>query len=156
MSSMTASCISLSSLFPVSIEAGFTTSQILDLPRNVKHVTLSDESLGVHKVTPRTSHRVITLNGSDTPAWEAFYPLGSINPSATIPGGFNFYLDFGAQLGACATHVLGSYRVLFEQDFDWVKGGKLPGLCEFLSFGILPAMHLELKLRRWRRRRFIL
>jgi hypothetical protein len=70
-------------------------------------------------------------------AWEAFYPEGSINPSATIPGGFTFYLkgplDFAKRLES-ATEALFSYRVMFEEEWEWVKGGKLPGLCKWSLF----------------------
>lgn len=127
----------ISSLFPISVTAGFTTSTDIHLPTNVQHVALSDEGLGVHKVTGRTTHNIVTppipppgSSHSSTLSWEASYPLGSINPSAEIPGGFNFYLDAGAQFKSCSSHTLGSYRVLFEEGFDWVKGGKLPGLCK--------------------------
>lgn len=70
-------------------------------------------------------------------AWEAFYPCGSINPSATIPGGFGFYMsgpeDFVEELKKnVVNEAVFGYRVIFEDGFDFVKGGKLPGICKCL------------------------
>ncbi|TFK65183.1 hypothetical protein BDN72DRAFT_845832 [Pluteus cervinus] len=65
-------------------------------------------------------------------AWEAFYPKGSINPNAPLPGGFSFYLSgptaFANALSDGATEVILSYRVMLETEWEWVKGGKLPGI----------------------------
>ncbi|KAJ7643707.1 polysaccharide lyase family 14 protein [Roridomyces roridus] len=65
-------------------------------------------------------------------AWEAFYPNGSINPAAAIPGGFGFYVAgpaaFSEKLAAGATHAVLSYRMMLQEGWEWVKGGKLPGI----------------------------
>lgn len=53
------------------------------------------------------------------------YPAGSYNPSSPHRGGFQFYAQpkvFPAQ------QITFSYRVMFPSGFNWVKGGKLPGL----------------------------
>ncbi|KAJ7069302.1 polysaccharide lyase family 14 protein [Mycena amicta] len=69
-----------------------------------------------------------------TMAWEAFYPKGSINPAGPLPGGFGFYVggpkDFAAKLSVAggATHVVLSYRMMLQHGWEWVKGGKLPGI----------------------------
>jgi hypothetical protein len=129
-----------SHLFPVEFCTGFTTSSV-SLP-NLVHLALDDNKLGVHKQNARISHSVvvppapISFKPSLPPppfAWEASYPKGSINPSAPIPGGFGFYLS-GPQYFADgvlhASEVVFSYRVMLEQGWDWVRGGKLPGICE--------------------------
>jgi hypothetical protein len=93
--------------------------------------------LGVYKSSSNLPHKLVTLpaHGDQSPhtAWEAFFPEGSINPSATISGGFSFYLkgpsDFAKRLES-ATEALFSYKVMFEEEWEWVKGGKLPGLCK--------------------------
>ncbi|KAH8995795.1 hypothetical protein EDB86DRAFT_3159440 [Lactarius hatsudake] len=57
---------------------------------------------------------------------QVFYPEGSINPSRKPQGGSQFYaapLDLRN-----ARSVTFAYSVFFPSDFDWVKGGKLPGL----------------------------
>lgn len=57
---------------------------------------------------------------------QVFYPKGSINPARRPQGGSQFYaapLDLRD-----ARSVTFAYSVFFPSDFDWVKGGKLPGL----------------------------
>lgn len=125
---------------------GFTTCSTLQLD-NLHHVHLDDKELGVHKVTSRTTHRVVappsllSLASLDFPppseAWEAVYPKGSINPSARIPGGFGFYLSGPAEFSQKlkdATHAVFSYRMMLDPGWEWVKGGKLPGICKGLFY----------------------
>lgn len=134
----------LLSVLETHILTGFTTSSIDGLPDTITRVQLSDNELGVHRVTSSTTHTLVVppvpVPGGDasTLAWEAFYPLSSINPgNKTAPhGGFGFYAHGPAafaealkRLGSEAEVVL-SYDVLFEEGFEWVKGGKLPGICE--------------------------
>lgn len=58
-----------------------------------------------------------------------FYPASSINPSSATPGGADFYASpFPAARLARARTMTLAYRVLFPAGFDFVKGGKLPGL----------------------------
>lgn len=131
-------------LIPVSsFISGFTTcTSIKD--EKIDQVNLSDKVLGVHKVTSRTKHNIVQPPSPTkstppafpppTTAWEAFYPKGSINPTAAIPGGFGFYLSgplaFARLLENGATEVVMSYRMMLQEDWEWVKGGKLPGICE--------------------------
>lgn len=131
-------------LFPeeYSYSSAWSTSSLVHLP-HVQHIELSDAELGVHAVDTRTKHTTVAVPDipylSDTPlqeaqkAWEAFYPNGSINPSGKIPGGFGFYLSgpklFSEKLSE-AKEVLFGYSVLFQEDWDWAKGGKLPGICK--------------------------
>ena len=49
------------------------------------------------------------------------YPAGRIG-SQNSGGSFKAYFDPGTEYTA-------EYRVRFESDFDWSRGGKLPGLC---------------------------
>jgi hypothetical protein len=135
-------------LVPVDkFQSGFTVCDSLEIA-GIESTDLDDSKLGVHKVTSRTSHRVVvpplpvetvtssTDGGLPAVAWEAFYPKGSINPSAPIPGGFGFYCsgtaDFASALQAGATNVIVSYRMMLQSDWEWVKGGKLPGICLYL------------------------
>ncbi|KAI0062066.1 hypothetical protein BV25DRAFT_1991733 [Artomyces pyxidatus] len=63
---------------------------------------------------------------NNTSVLQLFYPAGSINPSNSPQGGSEFYgapLDLGT-----VRNVTLDYSVFFPADFDWVKGGKLPGL----------------------------
>ena len=138
----------LAHLLPVKeFLVGFTTSKYLVHP-NLTQVALKDEELGVHKVSAKTTHQTVcppsqpsNIISSDDEhihahkpslAWEAFYPKGSINPAAAIPGGFGFYLagppTFAKELKK-ATEAVFSYRIMLQEGWDWVKGGKLPGVC---------------------------
>ncbi|KAJ3528443.1 hypothetical protein NM688_g7999 [Phlebia brevispora] len=123
-------------LFPVPpslIVSGFTTSTAIKI-QNVAHVELSDSMLGVHKVSSQTTHRVVTTPDSKK-AWEAYFPEGSINPGnkQAPAGGFGFYLRgpkaFQDILKREAPEeVIMGYEVMFEDGWQWRKGGKLPGI----------------------------
>lgn len=128
-------------LFPIPtshILSGFTTCPTLSLP-HVAHVALSDKALSVHKVSSRFTHNVVVPPHADadhSSAWEAVFAAGSIAPGNKDlpPGGFGLYVrgpsafkDELARAGD-AQEVLMSYEVLFEDGFEWQKGGKLPGL----------------------------
>ena len=120
-------------------EFGFTTCKHIQHTK-IQLFELDDHQLGVHKVSSRTTHKVVQppfstivnlgcLPAPET-AWEAFYPEGSINPSADIPGGFSFYLsgpqEFADRLET-ASEVVMSYRMMLQDGWEWKKGGKLPG-----------------------------
>ncbi|WVQ99507.1 hypothetical protein IAU59_006642 [Kwoniella sp. CBS 9459] len=61
-----------------------------------------------------------------TNALQILYPSGSINPGNKPQGGSEFYAD-PLDLTK-ATNASLQYSVYFPHDFDFVKGGKLPGL----------------------------
>lgn len=123
-------------------EDAWTTSAFLDLP-SVQFMDISDnDALGVHRVNRQLTHCVVSLpsppNGDsrERKAWEAFYPKGSANPRGEIPGGFGFYMHgpeaFAKRLASeDVVEMAIGYSVLFPRDWEWVKGGKLPGICEY-------------------------
>ncbi|KLO04817.1 hypothetical protein SCHPADRAFT_911425 [Schizopora paradoxa] len=120
-------------------EEAWTTSAFLDLP-SAQFMNLSDDDvLGVHRVNRQLTHSVVTLpsppndDGREQKAWEAFYPAGSANPRGDIPGGFGFYMHgpeaFAQRLATeDVVEMAIGYSVLFPDDWEWVKGGKLPGI----------------------------
>ncbi|KAF9645933.1 hypothetical protein BDM02DRAFT_3189281 [Thelephora ganbajun] len=124
-------------LFPTEkqLRNAWTTCSETNKP-GVEVLPLDDHRLQVHKVSPLTSHHLVLPPsgiGSAAPkaVWEAFYPKGSINPKNSIPGGFGFYLSGPPGFQAClrtANEVLFSYSVMFDKEWDFVKGGKLPGI----------------------------
>uniref|UniRef100_D8PU71 Polysaccharide lyase family 14 protein n=1 Tax=Schizophyllum commune (strain H4-8 / FGSC 9210) TaxID=578458 RepID=D8PU71_SCHCM len=66
------------------------------------------------------------LTDSSRTALQLLYPADSINPAARPLGGAEFYaapLDLSN-----ASSVTLTYSVFFPSTFDWVLGGKLPGL----------------------------
>ncbi|KJA21033.1 polysaccharide lyase family 14 protein [Hypholoma sublateritium FD-334 SS-4] len=61
-----------------------------------------------------------------TSVLQILYPAGTIDPAQSPVGGADFYaapLDIDG-----ATSVTLSYSVFVPADFDWVRGGKMPGL----------------------------
>ncbi|KAJ3568735.1 hypothetical protein NP233_g5525 [Leucocoprinus birnbaumii] len=128
-------------LIPMSkFKNGFTTCGDLDEDDRITVLALNDSALGVHKINSGTTHKLVnppkpskSSSGLPPPkkAWEAIYPKGSINPGGPTPGGFGFYLSgpdaFAKQLQAGAKEIIMSYRMMLEKDWEWVKGGKLPG-----------------------------
>ncbi|KAG6861776.1 hypothetical protein C0995_012280 [Termitomyces sp. Mi166 len=57
---------------------------------------------------------------------QLFYPAGSINPAQKPVGGAQFYATPLDLTGA--KNVSLGYSVFFPEGFDWVLGGKMPGL----------------------------
>ena len=98
---------------------------------NVTHFSSGKHNLEVVAgVTPDAENAAV---GDDPSTWtnassmlQIFYPKGSINPKSKPQGGSQFYaapLDLRH-----ARSVTFAYSVFFPSDFEWVKGGKLPGL----------------------------
>jgi hypothetical protein len=121
--------------FPVPYKKAFTT-----LPEdavqglNASFVELSLDALSATRISKQVTQDVVDAPGdapSGTKAFQAKYPKGSYNPSGNPRGGFGFYLgdpagvpDFSYE---SATEMLFSYAVYFPENFEWVKGGKVPG-----------------------------
>jgi hypothetical protein len=98
---------------------------------NVTHFSTGKHNLEVVAgVTPDAENAAIA---DDPSTWtnassmlQVFYPKGSVNPKSKPQGGSQFYaapLDIRH-----ARSVTFAYSVFFPSDFEWVKGGKLPGL----------------------------
>lgn len=64
--------------------------------------------------------------GLGEPGLRVHYPAGSSSPGDEPRGGAGFYTEPAALAGAEQACL--SYRVRFAEGFDFVKGGKLPGL----------------------------
>jgi hypothetical protein len=81
---------------------------------------------------PLTAGRLPPLGTApdNSPALVASYPAGTVKYSAATGHGYSFYTA-GAHAGVdttTATEVVFSYSVFFSDGFDFVRGGKLPGL----------------------------
>ncbi|KAF9007080.1 hypothetical protein BDQ17DRAFT_1423158 [Cyathus striatus] len=101
-------------LLPVqNIKTGFTTCADLKNGK-LTLAKLDDKELNLTSPCPSCGAE----SDAPTHAWEAFYPKGSINPTATIPGGFGFYLTgpkaFVEALEG-ATEVVMSYRMMLQE-----------------------------------------
>jgi len=62
---------------------------------------------------------------SSSPVLQVQYPAGSFEDNNV--GGAQFYAMWNSSGSAFQSMVV-TYEVAFDADFDWVKGGKLPGL----------------------------
>ncbi|QJQ95278.1 MULTISPECIES: polysaccharide lyase [Halomonadaceae] len=60
------------------------------------------------------------------PVVRVHYPEGTSSPGDTEPGGAGFYTEHTELAGADSACL--RYQVRFAPDFDFVRGGKLPGL----------------------------
>ena len=63
-----------------------------------------------------------------TSAFRLLYPAGSINPGNKPQGGSDFYAVPGQLPFRSANNVTLQYSIFFPADFQWVQGGKLPGI----------------------------
>jgi hypothetical protein len=77
----------------------------------------------VGPATRTFTEQFITDQGSDV---QVCYPAGSTSPSSGDPGGAQAELAIAH--GPALSYTL-SYQISFPVGFEWVKGGKLPGLC---------------------------
>lgn len=102
---------------------------------------LSDDTLNVFKVASGVTHNYIAALDTGKTWMEAYYPLGSYIFSATPRGGINFYATGPTSVDlTTAKEATFGYSVYFPDDFDFVKGGKLPGLCTSLLWVTLYRM----------------
>lgn len=64
---------------------------------------------------------------------QAHYPEGSYTFTHSPEGGLSFYAPGPDEVDlTTAKEATFGYSVMFEEGFEWQKGGKLPGLCECL------------------------
>ncbi|TBU29332.1 hypothetical protein BD309DRAFT_357697 [Dichomitus squalens] len=112
-----------STLFPVSDSTSWSVSKDAS-----NAVPFDDTTFRPVSEIKDLTHDVV--NAPDgVPSIQAKYPKGSFKPSAQPRGGISFYAPGpdNVDLTTAAEATL-SYTVLFEDGFDFVKGGKLPGL----------------------------
>lgn len=64
-------------------------------------------------------------------AMKAHFPAGSFNPSHSPRGGLSFYGPGPSNVDlTTAKEVTFGYSVFFPDGFNFVKGGKMPGICK--------------------------
>ena len=97
---------------------------------------ISDETFRPTKCIKALTHdTVMSPEPNSRPAMLAIFPKGSCSLSNTN-GGFSFYSPGPGNVDlTTAKEVTFGYSVMFEEGFQFNKGGKLPGLCEY-SFGL--------------------
>ncbi|KAM5542810.1 hypothetical protein V8D89_003771 [Ganoderma adspersum] len=110
-------------LFPVSDTASWSVSKQVS-----KALPFTDATLGVTKDLKGFTHKIVKAPDGVT-SIQSHYPKGSFNPSHEPKGGIGFYAAGPKNVDlTTAKEVTLSYTVLFPDGFDFVKGGKLPGL----------------------------
>lgn len=116
----------LSDLFPVQpLINSWTTSTASD-----SALPLSDATLKPFKVLKALTHNYTTAPDG-VYSMQAHYPAGSASFGLSPQGGFSFYAPGPDSLDlTTAKEATFAYSVLFPDGFDFVKGGKIPGLCE--------------------------
>ncbi|KAF7441236.1 hypothetical protein PC9H_001585 [Pleurotus ostreatus] len=89
---------------------------------------------GIPATASATGTALSAESTASTPSWDnsssilqLMYPAGSINPASQPQGGAEFYASPLKGMTKAQQMVL-TYSVFFPVDFDWVRGGKLPGL----------------------------
>jgi len=115
----------LGNLFPVQGygQRAWSTSNVLG-----SAVALSDETFRPQRVLRSVPHTYRSAPDGKA-AMRAFYPAGSHSFGHQPQGGFSFYAPGPAAVDLkSAKEATFSYSVFFPQGFNFVLGGKLPGL----------------------------
>ncbi|KAJ6565448.1 polysaccharide lyase family 14 protein [Mycena vulgaris] len=114
----------LDALFPIADSVAKWTT----LPGAPGALPLSDDTLKPFKVMAGTTHDFVAAPDGKQ-AMEAKYPKGSYIPSKQPRGGFSFYAPGPADVDfTTAKELTFGYSIMFPQGFQFVKGGKLPGI----------------------------
>ncbi|KAI0773671.1 hypothetical protein C8Q74DRAFT_774072 [Fomes fomentarius] len=123
-SNLTTRAKTVSILFPVSPQLKSWTTD----PSLPSHSPLSDATFRPHNVLTALPHDYVTAPDGKK-SMKAHYPKGSYTFTHNIKGGLSFYAPgpSGVDL-TTAKEATFSYDVYFPPGFDFVKGGKLPGL----------------------------
>lgn len=109
------------------------TTKAISLPQPAEFGTIALPLMNLTKQWPNNAlWHILTdnvgdkfMNILDGNTLKVTYPRGSYIPSSPEQGGFQFY----AQPKVFpASQITFSYKVMFPTNFNWVKGGKLPGL----------------------------
>ena len=91
---------------------------------------LSDATFRPHNEITALSHDYVTAPDGKL-SMKAYYPEGSYTFTTSPQGGFSFYAPGPASVDlTTAKEATFGYSVYFPSGFQFVKGGKLPGLCE--------------------------
>lgn len=118
-----------SPLFPVSPQLSYwTTSTSISgaLP-------LADSTFLPHNQITALAHPYVDAPDGEL-SMQAYYPAGSYNFQNSPQGGFSFYAPGPASVDlTTAKEATFGYTAYFPAGFDFVKGGKVPGLCAFTS-----------------------
>lgn len=126
VANLTARASVSSSLFPVSPQISYWTTD----SGIANSSPLSDATFRPHNQITALSHDYVTAPDGKK-SMQAQYPEGSYTFSHDPQGGFSFYAPGPSSVDlTTAKEATFSYDVYFPSGFNFVKGGKLPGLCK--------------------------
>ncbi|CAL1703289.1 unnamed protein product [Somion occarium] len=112
----------LNALLPVSRNVFWSTAQEAPEAR-----PLSDSTFRPTRMIQDLAHNYVDHEGKK--AMQAHYPKGSYTFTHSPKGGISFYAPGPSDIDlTSAKEVTLGYSVFFEDGFEFVKGGKLPGL----------------------------
>ncbi|RDB16966.1 hypothetical protein Hypma_002633 [Hypsizygus marmoreus] len=128
----------------IALQYGLTTSTTFPFPSatqataNAQALIVSEWSLGKGRIQdnpdnlafvedpfPNKPPPIASGINNTGPVLQATYAAGSFSHDS---GGSQFYNLWNTTDGSSFQTMLVSYEVAFDENFDWVKGGKLPGL----------------------------
>ena len=116
-----------SPLFPVSPQLSYwTTSTSIS---GASPLPLADSTFRPHNQITALAHPYVDAPDGEL-SMQAFFPAGSYNFQNSPQGGFSFYAPGPASVDlTTAKEATFGFTTYFPSGFDFVKGGKIPGLC---------------------------
>ncbi|KAF9012327.1 hypothetical protein BDQ17DRAFT_1343694 [Cyathus striatus] len=116
--------------FPSTTQATSDTQQLLVSQWSLSKGRIQDGAdnlLFIQDPFPDSSPTGVSTHANTTggPVLQVTYPKGSFSNET---GGSQFYSLWNTSNGSSWGTMMVSYEVAFDWSFDWVKGGKLPGL----------------------------
>lgn len=112
----------IKALFPVSNSQSWSTSSA-----DSKPLPMADSTFRPTNLISSLTHSYVQKEGKSS--MQAHYPKGSWNFQQEPLGGISFYAGGPASVDlTTAKEATFGYSVFFPEGFDFVKGGKLPGL----------------------------
>ena len=129
-----------SPLFPISPQVSYwTTSSVSGAAVS----PLSDATFRPHNIITALPHDYVNAPDGKK-SMKAHFPQGSYTFSHSPQGGFSFYAPGPASVDlTTAKEATFGYTAYFPSGFDFVKGGKVPGLCEsFYLTVLIPSAHV--------------
>ena len=124
---LTARATLSSPLFPVSPQLSYwTTSTSIS---GASPLPLADSTFRPHNQITALAHPYVDAPDGEL-SMQAFFPAGSYNFQNSPQGGFSFYAPGPASVDlTTAKEATFGFTTYFPSGFDFVKGGKIPGLC---------------------------
>lgn len=116
--------------FPTATQSSGDTEALLSSQWGLGKARVQDNPANLAFITdPYPDKSAIVSSGqqlsNDGPVLQVTYPKGSFSHDS---GGTQFYNLWNLTNGQSFQSMMLSYELAFEDGFDWVKGGKLPGL----------------------------